>query len=585
MDKPLNGTSPKHEGPAAVLSDLRLTYDHGETWALDGIDLTLARHERVCVLGANGSGKSTLANVLAGLIAPDQGSVQLAGHDVYGPERGMDAEAYRLARHDVGLVFQDPEDQIVTTVVEDDVAFGPENLCLDPAEIKRRVSRELHRVGLQDRAGADPTEMSGGQQQRVTIAGTLAMRPGLLVLDEPGAMLDVRGRRSIMEVTSKLAAAGTTIVHITHYVEEALEADRVLVLRKGRIALDGAPDEVFSHADVMDDLHLELPFSARLVRELARRGVNVPWHADRSKVAAAIVSACTGAKKTSEPPMPVRRLPRNSANALDIQQASFAYERPQVLNDVSLSVGAGELVALVGQTGSGKSTLARVAAALERPDAGTARVCGISTQDKRNRRELRRKVGYVMQKPERQLFAPTVLEDVAFGPQNLGLSKDEAHRRAHEMLEHLGVGATAGKSPFELSGGQQRLAALAGVLVMEPELIIMDEPLSGLDPQARSKVRALIDELVSSGTAILMITHSMDDAAHASRIIVLDKGSVTLEGTPRDVFAHGDELSAIGLGVPDAMRVGTALRRAGASLDRLPLTIDELADALAGEVA
>ncbi len=570
--------------PAAQLRNVRLSYDQGLTWALDGISLTLEQHERVCVLGANGSGKSTLANVLAGLMAPDEGEVTLAGHDVFEPERGMDAEAYREARRSVGLVFQDPEDQIITTVVADDVAFGPENLRVEPAEIHQRVQRELHRVGLSDHATSDPTRMSGGQQQRVTIAGTLAMRPRLLVLDEPGAMLDVRGRSSIMRVAGELAGAGTTIVHVTHYVEEALEADRVIVLDHGHIALDGTPAQVFSHAERLDGLHLELPFSARLTHELARRGVPVTWDARRDVVKERIVAACANVDKHDVPLPPAQPQGDKSIPALQLTNVTFAYDHKPVLRSASLAVGAGELVALVGQTGSGKSTIARVAAALERPDKGAAHICGIPTHERRRRRELRRKVGYVMQKPERQLFATTVLEDVAFGPVNLGVTRDEARERAAAQLERLGIAHTADRSPFDLSGGQQRLAALAGVLVMEPEVVIMDEPLSGLDPVARASVRTIIRNLVNDGVAILMITHSMDDAARAARIVVLNEGAVVLEGTPHEVFAHDELLASIGLGIPDAMRAGAALKRAGAALTELPLTLEGLADALAGEV-
>ena len=173
---------------------------------------------------------------------------------------------------------------------------------------------------------------------------------------------------------------------------------------------------------------------------------------------------------------------------------------------------------------------------------------------------------------------------MAFGPVNLGVTRDEARERAAAQLERLGIAHTADRSPFDLSGGQQRLAALAGVLVMEPEVVIMDEPLSGLDPVARASVRTIIRNLVNDGVAILMITHSMDDAARAARIVVLNEGTVVLEGTPHEVFAHDELLASIGLGIPDAMRAGAALKRAGAALTELPLTLEGLADALAGEV-
>ena len=228
----------------ARLEHVTLAYERTGI-ALDDVSLELVAGERVCVLGANGSGKTTLALVLCGLLAPDAGSVELLGHACCA-DGTPDMEAYRDTRRELGLVFQDPQDQIVTSVVDEDVAFGPENLGLDPDEIGRRVARELGRVAMGDFAHADPSRLSGGQRQRVAIAGALAMDPRLLVLDEPGALLDVRGRRSIMRVMGRLAAAGTTVVHVTHFMQEALSADRVIVMDRGRVAFDGRPDEAFS---------------------------------------------------------------------------------------------------------------------------------------------------------------------------------------------------------------------------------------------------------------------------------------------------------------------------------------------------
>ncbi|MBE6480724.1 MAG: ATP-binding cassette domain-containing protein, partial [Olsenella sp.] len=273
------GNTPVAERDAAgtVVSLRHVTLRYGDkVTALDDVSLDVAAAERVCVLGANGSGKSTLASVVCGLLAPDEGEVELLGERVLGPE-GVDFEAYRRARREIGLVFQNPDDQIVTSIVEEDVAFGPENLGVPADQIGARVERELARVAMGDYAKADPSRLSGGQKQRVAIAGALAMEPRVLVLDEPGALLDVRGRRGIMRVMAKLRDEGTTVVHITHFMEEALAADRVLVMDRGHVVLDGTPDEVFSHGEQLSALGLEEPFAARLASRLRERGIDVPW--------------------------------------------------------------------------------------------------------------------------------------------------------------------------------------------------------------------------------------------------------------------------------------------------------------------
>lgn len=572
---------------AARLDDVRLTYDDGRTWALDGVTLDVHEGERLCVLGANGSGKSTLASVLCGLLAPDEGTVSLAGRPVFTNGR-PNPDAYRHARHHIGLVFQNPEDQIVTTVVADDVAFGPENLGVPRVEICRRVDRELERVAMSPFAQADPTHLSGGQQQRIAIAGALAMEPDMLVLDEPGALLDVRGRAGIMHVMGRLQTSGTTIVHITHFVDEALEADRMVVLDHGRIALEGTPSEVFSHAEVLDLLGLELPFAARLSQALRRRGVDIPTTCDSDVLLGNLsrddkrTGLATQAVTPGSSASPFRAAADTGDPILELDHVSFSYAHVPALDDVTLSVRSGELVALVGQTGSGKTTLTRLACALAMPDAGTVRVDGIDTRDRRHRRDLRGHVGYVMQHPERQLFAPTVGADVAFGPTNLGLPADEVDRRVADALDVLGIADKASSSPFDLSGGQQRLAAIAGVLAMDPSVLVLDEPTSGLDPRGAARLRSLVATLHETGGTVLLVSHSMDDvAALADRVVVLDGGHIALEGTPAEVFSHADELATCGLGVPSALSWAERIRSAGIPLEGDPLTLDSLADSLA----
>ena len=548
----------------AVVRLSRVTLRYGDDCALNDVTLEVPRGQRVCVLGANGSGKSTLASVICGLLAPDEGDVELVGERVC--EGGApDLAAYRRARRSLGLVFQNPDDQIVTSVVADDVAFGPENLGLPRDEIRRRVDRELARVALTDYARADPSRMSGGQRQRVCIAGALAMEPQVLVLDEPSSLLDVRGREAIMRVMGRLAAAGATLVHVTHFMDEALAADRVIVMRAGHIVLDGAPREVFCAANtgLIDELGLELPFDLRLLR--ARRALTGGAATDRAQQA--LLSKNSAARE------PFCR----------VSGVSYSYTpRRAALDDVSFQVLEGETCAVVGQTGSGKSTLLRLLCGLEAPDAGSVEVAGATTATKRGRRDVRCAVGYVMQHPERQLFAQTVESDVAFGPRNMGLPADEVARRVDHALDLVGLAAKKDLSPFELSGGQKRLAAIAGVLAMQPKLLVLDEPTAGLDPRGRAGLRRLLAELRAHGVTIVQVTHSMEDAARADRVVVLDESRVIADGAPAEVFSpeNAARLHACGLGIPRPLAYARELEKKGVPALGDPLTIEELAAAL-----
>ena len=546
-----------------------VTLRYGDSLALDDVTLEVCRGERVCVLGANGSGKSTLASVICGLLAPDEGDVELAGHAVC--TGGVpDLAAYRDARRQLGLVFQNPDDQIVTSVVADDVAFGPENLGVPRAQIAARVARELRRVAMEKYAHADPSRLSGGQRQRVCIAGALAMEPAVLVLDEPSSLLDVRGRAAIMRVMGRLAAAGATLVHVTHFMDEALAADRVVVMQRGHVALEGTPDEVFAtkNAQVIEALGLEMPFEARLAAAL-RAGA-----ADGGAIAAP--GAPSGEK-------PAACAPTAEPLAILARDLGFSYgPDAQALDGVSLEVPAHATTAIVGQTGSGKSTLLRLLCGLEAADAGSLTVCGINAATKRGRRQIRRAVGYVMQHPERQLFAQTVAEDVAFGPRNQGLSAAEVERRVAHALDLVGLTDRRDASPFELSGGQQRLAAIAGVLAMEPELLVLDEPTAGLDPRGRARLRALMTDLAAHGVTLLQVTHSMEDAARADHVVLLDQSHVLAAGTPAEVFCPANEpqLTAVGLGLPRPLAYACEH-----ALDARPLTLEALVAVLRAQDA
>ena len=531
----------------ARLSQVSFSYDGGQTWALDQLSMEVHAGEHLCILGANGSGKSTLGNILSGATAPDHGQVELMGRAVCSdtPDQGrqIDTEAYRQARRSIGMVFQNPEDQIVTTVVQDDVAFGPENLGLPRQKMLSCVPAALKQVDLQTRMNDDPTRMSGGQQQRLALAGSLAMNPGMMVLDEPGAMLDAAGRQEIQSILCRLTAQGTAVVHITHLLEQARRADRVLMLDHGRIVASGRPDQILNRQD--------LP---ALVGEPDRNPLT------RSR------ALDTDAKTTAD---------RRTDTMVKLSDVSYSFPDAgsKALSQVNLELAAGQTLAIIGRNGSGKSTLARLICALAAPDSGSIQVAGLPLAGpdrpkakhlrRQNLKLLRQKVGYVMQYPEHQLFADTVAQDIAYGPHNLGYGPEQVQQRVDEAMKLLGIGDLADRSPFDLSGGQRRLVAIAGVVACSPQLLVLDEVTASLDPQACARIMALLRVLHQRGVTIVMSTHADREALDlADQTLLLEHGETLAYGPTAEVVERYHQLLATDAAEKEAAGKETSGRKA-----------------------
>ncbi|MGO5043763.1 energy-coupling factor transporter ATPase [Bifidobacterium animalis] len=473
------------------LRHVGFSYDGGETWALDDVNLGIRAGERVCIVGANGSGKSTLLRVMAGLSAPDTGSVTLLGHTVFTDEGGADADAYACARRGIGAVFQNPEDQIVTTVTADDVAFGPENLDVPANMIGARVHASLSCVDMLTAWGADPTHMSGGEQQRIAIAGMLAIHSRLLVLDEPTAMLDPQARAEVLALLDRIQASGTTLVIVSHLPEELRHADRIVHIEHGRITGEDCAQHMPQH-----DHHFPSVTTFAQLDTLARH-VNTEH--------AGIIGA--------------------APTAVVFDDVSFRYERESadVLSHMNLRIPRGCLTAIMGPNGSGKTTFARLLCALDKPRGGRIVVEGIDVTQarRRERRRLRRVLGFVMQHPERQLFAETVADDVAFGPTNQGLDAAQVRERVDWALDLVGVSDLRGRNPFELSGGQQRLVAIAGIIACDPSVLVLDEPCAGLDTSASRHIERLMENLRHRGVTVILICHDPDQVDRLADQVIL----------------------------------------------------------------
>ena len=614
--------------------------------AISHLNFTIEEGSFVCVLGHNGSGKSTLAKLFNALQIPTEGCVIISGMD-----SREEANVFPI-REKVGMVFQNPDNQIIASVVEEDVGFGPENIGIPTEEIWKRVADALGAVNMEAYRLKSPNHLSGGQKQRVAIAGTLAMEPKTIVLDEPTAMLDPSGRaeviRSIRELNQK---KGITIILITHYMEETVDADRIILMDQGKLVLDGTPKEIFSKVEELKSLRMDVPLITELAHELRLSGMPISEgilkeeelvgellsifgedsfveeiekgqkeeepEGESDRVVSTVTENSIGKRSeemnsqatsiSSEEKAIEAEIEKKTEKdfILKVKNLSCIYQKgtameSYALKDIHLSIKRGSFSALIGHTGSGKSTLLQHFNGLIKPEEGEISVHfrknpALILQDKgflfwkgKKRKVekegvlsfkeegfdfqgLRFKVGLVFQYPEYQLFEETVFEDVLFGPKNQGLSLEEAKKEAEEALRSMGVEeALWQKSPFELSGGQKRRVAIAGVLAMDPELLILDEPTAGLDPAGREELFQVIAHLQERyAMTILLVSHSMDDVArYAEEVFVLNQGECIRQGSPEEVFSHKKEMEELGLGLPQIRAFLYSLEEKGLSFPK-----------------
>lgn len=548
--------------------------------AVNALSLQVQEGEFIGILGENGSGKSTFAKLLNALLEPTEGSILIAGMDT------ADQENVWKIRKQTGMVFQNPDNQIIGTVVEEDVAFGPENLGIETNQIIKRVTEALEIVGMTAYRLQSPNRLSGGQKQRVAIAGVLAMHPQCIIFDESTAMLDPKGREEVLNAARLLnKKQKITILYITHDMDEVIDADRIVVIHKGKLVLEGTPREIFSKGRSLQEYGLVLPRMTELAYRLNECGIDFSNtvldqkefvdEVNRRKAYAKLRDKDPGFR--TDPALQSGRAERESSlnsamkYGLVLDHISYEYSPNTIyacsaLKDVNLAIGKGEFIAIIGHTGSGKSTLIQQMNGLLQPTQGTIYYKGQDIYDKGfNRTNLREKVGLVFQYPEYQLFAETVLKDVCFGPKNLGLPLLEIQQRAFQAIEAVGLtDAVYDLSPFELSGGQKRRVAIAGVLAMKPDYLILDEPVAGLDPAGRRELLEMLRSLNEQGMTIILVSHNMEDVAeYARRIIVMEQGGIVLDGTVSEIFQNGDYLQELGLDIPQVTRLMMQLSREG----------------------
>ena len=571
------------------VKDLKYRYPGTTQLALDGVSFTVEKGEFIGIAGENGAGKSSLSQALLGLIPQFYkgaygGSVTVCGMDA------RSTPVSELCRH-VGLVFQNPFNQLsgAKDTVYDEVGYGLQNLGFPPAEIRARVESVLRCFGIWEYRDRNPFDLSGGQLQRVAICSVLAMQRDVLILDEPTSQLDPEGSEEVFHTVDELTKMGITIIMIEQKIEKlAGYCDRVLLMHQGRVVDYDTPRRIFSREDLYD-LGVNPPAYTCFARANAlvfEDGTLPVTHAetlervkasgvDRATLIASLRTMTAGVQMESATPQPVAAQPARagvdaaaaaasaSTSSDHASEAAGAADATFQVKDLRFSYGKGREVlhglnlaldhrptAIIGQNGAGKTTLVRVLKGLLKPDSGEIRYQGENLETK-TVAELASRVGYVFQNPDDQIFKYKVLEEVMFGPLNIGMSPQEAEASAHEALRMVGLDEKAGENPYDLELSERKMVAIASVLAMNTDVIILDEPTIAQSWNGREKIREIIQAKAAEGKLVIAILHDMDFVANSfARVIAMAHGEILADGAPAEVFRNHPVLEKAALAAP-----------------------------------
>jgi energy-coupling factor transport system ATP-binding protein len=567
---------------ANILSteNLYYTYAGQKEYALKNINLEIKQGDFTLIAGPTGCGKSTLALCLSGLIPQVVGG-EMKGKVVVDGKDTRNYEVYQMAQY-VGLVFQNAENQLCSLNIEDEIAFGPENLGLSRTEIENRVNSALNATSLNDLRHKYTFSLSGGQKHRTVIASSLSMLPKILVLDEPFSELDPAGCKEVLQTLKKLnEELDITVVLIEHKLEQVLGFTKnVVLLKEGEIIANGTNSEVFKERKLEDWLELRIPETLKLSYELVKKGLLAKPALNLEEF------------KASMPPAWASNLPRtsnvisfnrqekkgDSQNALiKVEGLYYAYSDGTVaLKDINLQIFPSEFIAVLGGNGAGKTTLALQMSGQLKPTRGKIYIDGKDTA-KGKIADLAGTVGYTFQNPDCQLFCRTVNDEIAFGPKQLHLSKQDVERRVKDTLQMMHLEQYKDRDPHTLSRGQKIGVAVASVLAMKPKVLILDEPTLGQDFIRISSLIKMLKSMNAQGLAVVVITHDVNIAAeYAKRVVIMDEGRILMDGEPHEVLSKEDILHSASLETPTAVQLSR--------LTGLPpmLTIDEISQALWG---
>lgn len=567
--------------PMIQVENLVFNYP-GDVPAVRDLSVCVREGERVALIGPNGSGKSTFARCLNGLLQPAAGRVEIDGHST------TDAASIFDIRRRLSLVFQNPDDQLVSTTVESEIAFGLENLGTAHTLMVEAVESTITNFSLERYRHHPPHLLSGGEKQRLAIAACVALQPRYLVLDEPTALLDPAGRQDVMLLLQRLHDQGVTLIHITQDPAEAARADRIIVMNDGDVFMDASPADVFSNSEQLRRIGLGAPYAAALTTCLRNRGVPVePGHIETVTLESSLANLChQGQDDVLQvgDVMAPESTPPEQPPKLSVRDVSFTYEIApgkslRALSGINLDIPPASAVAIIGPSGSGKTTLAQHFNGLLRPDRGQICLDGDDIWLEADQSTVRSRVGLVFQFPEMQLFAETLAEDVAFGPRNSNFDEAEIDLRVRQALDVVGlpVDVYGARSPFSLSAGQRRRAAIAGVLAMQPQVLVLDEPTAGLDPHAAQSTMDILNHLLASGRTLVLISHDMDLVATlASHVVVMQSGNIALSGSAREVLADPDFEKLSGLEAPPSVALMRGLRQRGCQVPTDLIRRDEV---------
>jgi energy-coupling factor transport system ATP-binding protein len=560
------------------LRNVSFTYWQADRPALQDISLQIPAGQFVVITGPTGAGKSTFLQLLNGLI-PHQIPGTLQGEVLIRGKSTSGASVAELSR-EVGMVFEDPDTQIVSLTVEDDVAFGPSNLGFTAEDIRANVRQALEYTRLRGFEERNPFTLSGGEMQSLAMAGILAMRPGILALDEPTSMLDPVGRARIVSILKSLAAdANTTIVVAEQNPELVIElADRVLLFDEGVIIADGTPQQVFGDVETLVRVGVKLPPMVEVFWQLRQRGLwkaALPFTVQDATAAlgpklhyrgAAANAGVISSRQVDDPIVDVKRLDHRYGDQV------------AALKSVSAEFQRGEMTAIVGQNGSGKSTLALHLVGILQPTNPDARVevDGLNVRTT-PLRELIRHVNYVFQNPDDQLFQETVAQEIEYGLKNLGVAEGERKRRLEWAVAHFGLQPYVDLPPKSLRRGLRTTTAVASIVAMQPAVLVVDEPTTGLDRRESLEIMQVLAGLADSGTTVIFITHEMDLVAQfARRVVVMHAGRTLIDGSPAKVFSELPVLQQASLSQPDIFGLAWLLGWKGLSSLRTPTDLADL---------